>query len=250
MDKERLAKHRYFLKTIIREQIDLTDNDQNKNVAMPDIQKPIEEGQQLFDLVTLDNLMDISDAKLSEVIHSRVTRRKYNPENQMTLHELSWLLWSTQGVRKIAGTTVFRTVPSAGNRHSFETYIAIFNVEGLKQGIYRYLPIDHKLVLVKKDGNLREKINEAAKGQTFVGKGSVTFIWAALPYRMEWRYTLAAHKSILLDAGHICQNLYLASESVGYGTCAIGNYHQDLSDNLIGVDGINEFVVYMAPVGK
>ncbi|WP_422484891.1 SagB/ThcOx family dehydrogenase [Gudongella sp. DL1XJH-153] len=250
MDKERLSKHRYFLKTTIREQIDITDNDKNNGISEPEVQKPIEENQLTFDLVPVEELDEISDMALVDAIKDRVTRRKYDPNHSMSLKELSWLLWSTQGVRKIAGTTVFRTVPSAGNRHPFETYIAIFNVEGLEQGIYRYLPIDHKLVLVKKHVDLREMVNEATKGQMFVGGGSVAFIWAAIPYRTEWRYTLAAHKSILLDAGHICQNLYLASEAIGYGTCAIGNYHQELADNLVDIDGIDEFVVYIAPVGK
>ncbi len=55
---------------------------------------------------------------------------------------------------------------------------------------------------------------------------------------------------MLLDAGHICQNLYLACESIASGTCGIAAYDQELMDQLVGVDGEEEFVVYMAPVGK
>jgi nitroreductase len=55
---------------------------------------------------------------------------------------------------------------------------------------------------------------------------------------------------IALDAGHVCQNLYLACEAVGVGTCAIAAYRQDLMDELLGVDGDEEFTVYLAPVGK
>jgi len=250
MDRERLERNRYFLKTTIRDQIDISDNDQNKGIPMPEIQKPVKDGQQVFDLVPVKDLEELSAISLTAAIGERRTRRKFDPDHAMSLAELSYLLWATQGVRKNAGTSVFRTVPSAGNRHAFESYLAVFNVEGLEPGIYRYLPLDHRLVLERKVENLREMVNTASKGQIFVGGGSVAFIWAAVPYRMEWRYTLAAHKSILLDAGHICQNLYLASEALGYGTCAIGNYSQELADELIGVDGKEEFVVYMAPVGK
>ncbi len=70
------------------------------------------------------------------------------------------------------------------------------------------------------------------------------------PYRMEWRYGLTAHKVIALDAGHVCQNLYLACEAVGAGTCAVAAYHQQLMDRLVRVDGSEEFVIYLAPVGK
>jgi len=78
----------------------------------------------------------------------------------------------------------------------------------------------------------------------------VTFVWTALPYRAEWRYTTSAHRVILMDAGHVCQNLYLAVEAIGCGTCAVAAYHQDLMDELVKVDGKDEFTVYMAPVGK
>ena len=55
---------------------------------------------------------------------------------------------------------------------------------------------------------------------------------------------------IAVDAGHVCQNLYLACEAIGAGTCAIGAYDQEAMDALIRVDGKDEFVIYIAPVGK
>jgi len=53
--------------------------------------------------------------------------------------------------------------------------------------------------------------------------------------------------SVTLD---ICQNLYLASEAIGAGTCAIAAYDQKRVDAIVNVDGEEEFVVYLAPVGK
>jgi nitroreductase len=53
-----------------------------------------------------------------------------------------------------------------------------------------------------------------------------------------------------MDAGHLCQNLYLACEAIRAGTCAIAAYHQQLMDELLGVDGEEEFTLYLAPVGK
>jgi SagB-type dehydrogenase family enzyme len=67
---------------------------------------------------------------------------------------------------------------------------------------------------------------------------------------MEWRYALAAHRVILIDAGHVCQNLYLACEAIHAGTCAVGAYDQEQLDELLGIDGTDEFAVYLAPVGK
>jgi len=143
-----------------------------------------------------------------------------------------------------------RTVPSAGCRHALETYLAVFRVTGLEKGLYRYLPVGHELVLLKKPEGLETETARAALGQRFAGRSAVTFLWTAVPYRMEWRYGDAAYKVIALDAGHVCQNLYLACEAIGAGTCALAAYDQEKADRLAGVDGEEEFVIYMAPVGK
>ena len=139
---------------------------------------------------------------------------------------------------------------SAGGRHSFETYLAVMNVEGLGPGLYRYLPLEHQLVQLREDGNLGSALANATLGQSFCGAGAVTFVWTTLPYRMEWRYDRAAHRVIPIDAGHVGQNLYLACEAIGAGTCTVAAYDQDAMDQLLGVDGKDEFTLYLAPVGK
>jgi SagB-type dehydrogenase family enzyme len=123
-------------------------------------------------------------------------------------------------------------------------------VEGLHKGLYRYLPLEHQLVVEYKDEGVAKKIGPATLGQNWISSAAAIFIWAAIPYRMEWRYGLVAHRAILLDAGHVCQNLYLACEAIGAGTCAVAAYDQELMDQLLRVDGKDEFVIYLAPVGK
>lgn len=138
----------------------------------------------------------------------------------------------------------------AGARHSFETYIAAIEVTGLEKGIYRYLPFEHQLLFEFQEKQLEQKLVEATLGQSFVGQAPLVFMWAAIPARMEWRYGLAAHKLIALDAGHVCQNLYLACEAIHAGCCAVAAYHQQLCDQLLRLDGKDEFVIYLAPAGK
>ena len=100
-------------------------------------------------------------------------------------------------------------------------------------------------------GPLPVQLHVPAEGAVIPwGFPAVTFIWTALPERTEWRYAEASYKVIALDAGHVCQNLYLACQAVGCGTCAIAAYNQTLLDELLGVDGSDEFAVYLAPVGK
>jgi SagB-type dehydrogenase family enzyme len=108
----------------------------------------------------------------------------------------------------------------------------------------------NKLLLIKSTLGLKERIVEACMKQGFVGDSAVAFAWTCVPYRTEWSYDKVSHKLIAMDAGHLCQNLYLACESADIACCAVGAYHQDLMDQLLGVDGVEEFTIYMAAMGK
>ena len=226
------------------------NTDQRKKVPPPPLQQPYPENSKLIDLVAPTELM-LGSMPLIEAINRRKSRRRYTA-GALTLEELSFLLWAAQGVHEIAekGAATRRTVPSGGSRHPFEVYLVINRVDGLDPGLYRYLALDHKLCFMGAETDLSKKITRACLKQAFVGKGAVVFIWTAIPYRAEWRYTIVAHKMIALDAGHACQNLYLAGAAISAGICAIGAYDQQALDALLKVDGTEEFSVYAAVIGK
>lgn len=250
MKDDELKKYRYFLKDSIRKTIPFKFTEQNLGVPAPPIEKPYSEGAILIDLPDPDEWNGIPKTDLTHAIGNRKSHRVYLNQS-LTLEELAYLLWCTQGVRgKRFHGHAYRNVPSAGCRHAIETYLAIFNVDEIDPGVYRYLPLSHQLVFEFKDDLLPEKMITASLNQSYPGKSAVTFIWSAIPYRMEWRYGLAAHKVIALDAGHVCQNLYLACETIDAGTCAIAAYDQEELDELLGLDGEEEFAIYLAPVGK
>jgi len=227
-----------------------TQSDQQRGVPIPPPQQPYDASAPTIDLPAPDRTI-LTKPNLFECIADRKSRRKYTAES-LTIQELAYLLWATQGVRKVTmgGKGSLRTVPSSGARNPFETYLAINRVHGIAPGVYRYLPFEHKLVHLFAGESLAEKLGELAMDQPFVGQSAVCFIWSAVPYREEWRYGTQAAKGILLDAGHVCQNLYLACESIGCGTCAIAAYRQEDLDRFLGLDGEDELVVYLAPVGK
>lgn len=241
---------RYFLTDRIRLEVDFRATAQSRGEAPPSAQKPLPPDARTIALPDRDE-MKIPALDLAAAISRRESRRNFL-HDPLTLEELAFLLWATQGVRAVKHeAAVLRTVPSAGCRHPFETYLAVQRVTGLDDGIYRYLPLDHALVLEQPAvADLAGRLTAATHGQRFAGEAAVTFIWSALPARTEWRYGEASYKVIAVDAGHVCQNLYLACEAIGAGTCAIAAYHQDLMDKLVEVDGYDEFVVYLAPVGK
>jgi SagB-type dehydrogenase family enzyme len=241
---------REFLKDSARKTTDFSTTDQSKGVPSPPIQKPVPPGAEILDLPKPKEWKEIGKKDLRTAIKNRKSWRSFIHDS-ITLEELSFLLWATQGVRKQESETrAYRIVPSAGCRHALETYIVAFKVDGLEKAIYRYLPIGHQLVKVSEVSDLEELTTAACFGQEFAGSSAVTFIWTTVPYRMEWRYGPTSHKVIALDAGHVCQNLYLACEAIGCGTCAIAAYDQELMDQLLQVDGDDEFALYVAPVGK
>jgi len=240
---------RYFLTDRIREEVNFYCTPQSEGVDPPPVQKPVPPGASII-ILPSRNTWAIPARDLQTAIANRQSHRKFTGD-PLTLDELSFLLWSTQGVRIVLHeAAVLRKVPSAGCRHPFETYLAVMNVAGLEQGLYRYLPLDNALVFLKCLFNLPQHITAATYGQSFAGQAAVTFIWTVIPERTEWRYAEASYKVIALDAGHVCQNLYLACESISAGTCAIAAYNQSLVDDLLCVDGDEEFSIYLAPVGK
>lgn len=250
MSDESIEQYREFLKDSIRLVTDFTKTDQNRGLPMPPAEKPFAPGAKLVDLPRKGEWRTIGSVDLASAVENRKSHRLFKKE-PLSLEELAFLLWATQGVReRLQSGNVRKTVPSAGCRHAIETYLCALNVTGLEEGVYRYLPLEHKLVLEFTEAGISAKITKAAFDQAFVGKAPATFVWTTIPYRMEWRYSVAAHKVIAIDAGHVCQNLYLACEAIGAGTCAVAAYNQDLMDRLLHLDGKDEFVIYLAPVGK
>ena len=224
--------------------------DQRLGLPQPPLQKAYAPDAMLIDLPSPREVA-LGPTDLFELIGRRQSRREYS-DKPITLQELSFLLWATQGVKRIVrdGFATLRTVPSGGSRHAFETYLAVNRVVGLEPGIYRYLALEHKLIHVSSPPDLPAKVGKACFGQDFAGTAAAVFFWSCIPYRCEWRYAVAAHKTLAQDSGHVCQNLYIACEALGLGTVAIGSYHQEMADALCGLDGTDEFVIYAAPVGR
>lgn len=240
---------RDFLKDSIRKRVDFSRTAQNLGLPEPPRQKPAATGQARIALPG-PSAWRVPEVGLEEAIARRRSRRRFEAE-PLALEELAFLLWATQGLRATTSSYEnFRTVPSAGCRHALETYIAALRVQGLDRALYRYLPHGHALVEEARPSDLETRLVEATFGQRFCGTAAATLVWTAVPERMEWRYAEASYKVIAIDAGHACQNLYLACEAVGCGTCAVAAYDQEKLDRLMGIDGEDEFVVYLAPVGK
>ncbi len=193
------------------------------------------------------------DEDFFTVVMKRKSSRVYTQEG-MSLLELSYMLWLTQGVKEIRGKSyaTLRTVPCGGARHPFECYLLVQKVEGLVPGAYHYLPMTHQLELLSPMEDkeaLRALMGKSLCGQGWAAKADAVFYWSFVPYRSEWRYGVFSHRMIMADLGHVGENLYLSCAALGLGTCGIGAYDQKLCDETFGLDGQEEFTLYAQSVG-
>jgi len=226
-----------------------TPTPQENGEPQPPVELPVPEGTQLISLPVPAEL-PFPAADLRQIIEQRRTSRHYSAQ-PLTLEELTALLWLTQGVQRITRRPVtLRPVPSAGARHAFETYLLVNRVEGLAPGLYRYIATQNALLDLHAPADIAEQIRGACLQQEQITDSAVTFIWVAVTERMAWRYVERSLRYLHLDAGHVCQNLYLAGEAIGCGTCAIAAFTDEFMNEVLGLDGIEQFVIYLAALGK
>ena len=227
----------------------LPPSDQERGLPQPPLEVPPDPGRKFVGL-PLPETIRISPLDVRTAIENRRSIRAYI-HKPLSLPELAFLLWCTQGVQRVSGTSAtFRTVPSAGARHALETFLLVNTVKSLEPGLYRYIALSHRLQLIDTDPTLGVRITEACLGQQFIFHAGVVFLWVAVPYRKTWRYGERGYRELHKDAGHACQNLYLAAEAIECGVCAIAAYDDDAMAGILGIDGVEQFLIYLAAVGK
>lgn len=227
----------------------LEPSPQSRTEPQPPLELPVDPALPQIELPAPDNV-NLAPINPRELIEQRRTVRNY-VNVSLSPAEFSYLLWATQGVQDTRDTyATLRTVPSAGARHAFETYLLVNAVDGLEPGIYRYLALSHKLVRLELGASLVRRVTEACLNQEQVVRSGVTFIWSVVVERMTWRYVERGYRYMLLDAGHVCQNLYLAAGPINCGVCAIAAFDDDKLNAVLGIDGESQFAIYVATVGK
>ncbi|MCL2406130.1 MAG: SagB/ThcOx family dehydrogenase [Defluviitaleaceae bacterium] len=228
------------------------ESDQTKGVDPPSFSKPI--AGDIIKLPSFDDVLTTRD--YMQLVEARHSLREYSGK-PMTQAQLAFMLWSAQGVKSYRGNVAtFRTVPSGGARHPFETYIAVQAIEGLAPGLYRYLPLENvgeKAVTIERLGSIEDytsKITAMLAGQAWAAKAPVILFYSCIPYRAEWRYDSAAHRVVLIDLGHLGQNVMLSAVALGLGSCCMAAFDQQLCDDTLGFDGLDEYTVYAISVGE
>ncbi len=175
---------------------------------------------------------------LEETISQRRSKRRYRPQ-ELTLEQISQLLWSAQGITDEGGG--FRSAPSAGALYPMEIYLLN------KDGLFHYLPEEHKLERASQD-DLRRELAAAAWGQSFIAQAPVDIVIAAVYERVTSRYGARGSRYTDIEVGHIAQNIHLQAVALGLGSVPVGAFDDRAVKELLKLPK-EEQPLYIIPVG-
>jgi len=185
-----------------------------------------------------------SQVSLEETLLKRRSIRDYTGQ-PLTLFEVSQLLWAGQGITAKWGG---RTAPSAGALFPLELYLVVGDVEKLAPGVYRYNPEKHEIIKVV-DGDKRAELAKAAWGQSWVEKGAINLVFAAVYERTTKKYGERGIRYVHMEVGHASQNVYLQAVALELGTVTVGAFDDGQVKKILNLPE-NEQPLYIMPVGR
>lgn len=190
-----------------------------------------------------------ASADFFDLIKKRESRREFSAP--LTKRDISLLLKYSCGNTKPLGQGRYRRAqPSGGGRFPIEVYpFVLRGGSDLKSGLYHYGVKNHEL-----DVLWDREFSQGNIGQLFtypwVKNAPCVIVMTAVFWRNQNKYGERGYRYILLEAGHIGQNMYLVSEALGLKCCALAGTWDENVEKLIDIDGVTESVVYALAVGK
>lgn len=178
---------------------------------------------------------------LEELLAKRSSVRSFRDES-LSLTAFSQLLWAAQGINRKNG---FRTVPSAGALFPLEVYLLAKNIDGLNEGIYKYLPAEHKLETI----SLKKQLEDFPIMQEWSKTGAGVLIITGVYGRTTQKYGERGIRYVHIEAGCAAQSIYLQAESLGLGTTLVGAFDDNEIKNFLNLDE-NESPLAILPIGK
>lgn len=202
-------------------------------------------GYPRFKEILLPKPQTKKDTSLFSAIKNRESIREYN-NYKVPLSDIGPLCYYSFGQKDLKDPSKGRFYPSAGARYPIELYIISLNTD-LKRGVYHYYFKNNSLenvLPIKKFTHRNYLIPKEFK------KASFFIVMTAVFERSKIKYETRSYPFIMMEAGHIGQNIYLVSSSLGLKCCAIGGFSHYRMDELLDVDGVKETSIYMFAVGK
>lgn len=152
--------------------------------------------------------------------------------------------------------TFKRTYASGGGMYSLDIYLAVYNVENLQTGIYKYQPISNSLLFKKEIADLDdfivtsrycEKTGNYQKIENLLP--SVLFIFTNNFTRPRLKYSELSLLLAFVDCGALLQNLSLMTAALSLHFCIWAGFKKTSSEKVLGLDGIQNHVIMTALLG-
>jgi SagB-type dehydrogenase family enzyme len=193
-----------------------------------------------------------SDAAFDAVVAKRRSGRRF-ADADIALPELAKILHQSYGVTGSASLPggdrqFFRPVPSGGALYPAEVYLGVRGVSGLEPGLYHYNVPDHSLELLT-PGDPTDKLFNVCCWQEHPREAAVTIFLAGVMQRTKRKYGERGYRYVLLEVGHLAQNLCLASTALGLSVFTSCGFFDDAANDLFRLDGVDETVLYVAYLG-
>lgn len=194
-----------------------------------------------------------ADGELVRVLRARRTWRRFG-DDPVARNDLATLLELTWGVQHWVDVTgrprmALKTSPSGGARHSIEAYVLALRVDGLARGLYHYAPDRHALVLLKR-GATPTTVAKYLPTQEGYPRAAALVIMTSVFDRVTARYPYPrAYRSVLVEAGHLCQTFCLLATSLGLAPFCSMAFADSRIERDLNIDGVSEAAIYVAGVG-
>lgn len=203
------------------------------------------EGTSMQEIIQLPTPKYESNISVEEALLRRRSIRDYGNE-QLSLSEVSQILWASQGITDKAEG--LRTAPSAGALYPLEVYLVAANVTDLNPGIYKYNPRNHTLKKIL-EGDKRTEISNASLKQESINNSSAIVVITAIYERTSVKYGNRTERYVNIEVGHAGQNIYLQSVSLGLGTVMMGAFNDNALKKVLQLPD-NEHPLALYPLGK
>lgn len=201
-------------------------------------------------MIRLDREFDF-DSPTFDKIAGFLPNAHIESPRSITLKDTSLILYHTYGVTdvvRLPGVTYYlKAAPSAGALYPAEIYMIVEDFDDLEPGIYHYNILMHSLELVR-EGRFLDRLYRICSNPTTIRESSVAFVISAIFDRTKWRYRERGYRYVLMDIGHLTENLALIVNSLGFRPHIIGRFIDDAVNELIGLDGLKESVLCIVSI--
>jgi SagB-type dehydrogenase family enzyme len=194
------------------------------------------------------------DQPLGEVIAGRRSQRVFECE-PIAAAALAALLNAGYGVTGVLESSddrpafSLRAVPSGGALYPLELYAVVLRVGDLKPGLYHFDPLSPGLEVIRL-GVAAEELAALSTDPGIVFSCAVLVFVAAIFGRTRFKYGLRGYRFALLEAGHVAQNVVLATTALGLAAVPLGAFYDRRTDEFLGLDGVNESTLYTIALGR